>query len=68
MGLYYPLPEELDELQARRALNSSRLAHLWCSIYEEQHVDEQIAIYGGAKLDSSYARKLDYTHHETFQN
>ena len=55
LGLYYPLPLEGDHEQWALALNESKLARLWCSIYTEGEVDRQITKYGGAKLPSRLA-------------
>lgn len=63
LGLYYPLPFH-NEDECRRALNSSRLKSLWCSIYTQAEVAEQIAEYGGTIMPSEFAAKLDYDHHE----
>ena len=61
LGLYYPCPSSIkSSLAFRVALNSSKLSKLWCSVYTEEEVDEQIAISGGTKLPESYGGKLDY--------
>lgn len=59
IGIYYPLPFD-TELKNRLALSSSRLKLLWCSLYDEQQVDEAIREFGGIKLPASFARALDY--------
>ena len=66
VDLYYPLPFE-DEIKCRVALNSSRLKHLWCSVYSEGETDEFIAEFGGMKLPDYMADKLDYDSHEIAQ-
>jgi hypothetical protein len=62
-GTYYPLPDALDEMQCRIALNSSRLARLWASVYTRAEVDKQIAEWGGIILPDSLAAHLDYNYH-----
>lgn len=69
LGVYYPLPFA-DENSARRALNSSGLKRLWCSVYTREQVAEQLDTYGGVQLPDTFARKLDYDsweveHHES---
>lgn len=66
-GLYYPLPTELNTyIQQRKALNTSKLKALWCSIYSVKEVDGQIEKFGGQKLPDRLARTLDYEHHKVF--
>lgn len=67
LGLYFPLPDDLQTRQQRGvALNSSKLAANWCSVYTKKEVAEQIAQFGGMKLPDEYARRLDYDHHQVF--
>lgn len=63
IGLYYPKPPELDSMQFRLALNSSRLKSLWHSIYETKEVERQLLEYGGQMLPDKYAYRLDYDSH-----
>lgn len=64
LGVYYPLPDELDtELLQRLAMNSSRLSKIWYSVYTEAEVDRQITEFGGTKLPDSTADNLDYDSH-----
>lgn len=67
LGLYYPLPPncETDE-QRRLALATSKLKHLWCAIYTEAEVDDQVKHFGVAKLPDSFSRKLDYDYDQVF--
>ena len=59
LDVYFPLPEGMDEMEAREALNKSSLANLWCSVYDEKWVDEEAAKYGPVlKLDDRFARRL----------
>lgn len=60
MGLYFQLPLGLTEAQCRMALNSSKLARLWCSIYKESEIDEQIAKRGGYKVNNAQLLEYDY--------
>jgi len=59
LGLYYPLPFE-DETICRLALQTSRLANLWCAVYPEDEINDHITKWGGIKLDDSYSKRLDY--------
>lgn len=59
MGVYYPLPFD-NERDNRVALNTSKLAKLWCSIYPKDEVDKQVRKYGGCVLPAEFALKLDY--------
>lgn len=59
LGLYYPLPFD-NELQNRKALNTSRLSKVWCSVYSRDQVEEQIKQFGGLMLPDEFATKLDY--------
>lgn len=63
IGLYYPKPPELDTMQFRLALNSSRLKSLWHSIYDAAEVRRQLLEYGGQMLPIEYASRLDYDSH-----
>lgn len=56
LGLYFPVGA--DEAAARRDLNESKLARLWCSVYPEKIVDEQIQRWGGVKLPDDFASRL----------
>lgn len=69
IGMYFPLPAELETDDQRRvALSTSRLARLWCAVYDEAEVDRQIAEYRhGTKLPDDCARRLDYDAHEVFR-
>lgn len=61
LGLYYPIPDELDNrLLQGAAMNSSKLKSLWHSIYPSEEVDRQIQEYGGMKLPDQFAQRLDY--------
>lgn len=65
LGLYYPLPNfienaQLNDIAQRTALYTSKLARLWCAIYDEGDVDVQIAEHGGYRLPSNCASQLDY--------
>lgn len=68
LGLYYPLPQVFDDSPERQrlAMNSSRLAKLWHSVYSSDEVDRQIKEFGGLKLPDEFARRLDYDHHAVF--
>lgn len=67
LGLYFPLPDQLATREQRwLAMNSSKLAKLWCSVYDEQEVDRQIKQFGGEKLSDRLSRSLDYDHHTVF--
>jgi hypothetical protein len=56
IGLYYPIGD--DEGRGRLALNESKLEKLWCSVYTESQVDEQITQFGGMKLPANYVRRI----------
>jgi hypothetical protein len=60
VGLYYPMPSELSYEQCHHAMNTSKLAKLWCAIYTEEQVDGFLVKYGGQKLNSVRASTLDY--------
>lgn len=62
IGLYYPLPFD-DERICRVALNTSKLAKLWCAVYTREQVDSAIAEFGGARLADKFAGNLDYDSH-----
>jgi len=65
LGVYCPLPAELDNMVLRRvALNSSRLKHLWCAVYTEEEVKRFVSQHDGVVLPDRYARMLDYDAHE----
>jgi hypothetical protein len=66
LGVYYPLPFEDPDL-CRVALNTSKLKSLWCSIYDEETVDQAMEQFGGVKLPEGFARKLDYDSHAVSQ-
>lgn len=57
LGVYYPLPNA-DETTCRLLLNESQLKSLWCGIYNENQVDEQIEEYGGVKLPDNFCVAL----------
>ena len=49
IGLYLPMSSP-DVHEARINLNNSKLAKLWCAVYPESVVNEQIKKSGGIKL------------------
>lgn len=59
LGLYYPIEADSKD-QARVMINTSKLKGLWCSIYRDDELDEQLAQFGGIKLPMGFTRKLDY--------
>lgn len=64
-GLYYPIPDELDTDELRRAgMFTSRLKDLWHSIYPAAEVQRQVAEFGGTILPDDFARRLDYDSHK----
>lgn len=63
LGMYYPLPADLNKTQCRAALNSSRLRSLWHSVYTREDVLEQIGKFGGLMLPDGLASHLDYDSH-----
>lgn len=65
LGVYYPLPFA-DEGKNRVALQTSRLKHLWCSVYTLEETQKQISEMGGIMLDESFVDKLDFNPHEVF--
>jgi len=64
LGVYYPIGSD-DDTTCRVYMNNSKLKHLWCSIYSEEKVDEQIRKWGGVKLPPDMAHRLDYDIYET---
>jgi hypothetical protein len=67
LGLYYPLPDELETREQRGiAMNTSKLKSLWCSIYPEGEVDIQLLQFGGSKLPDECAGRLDYDYYAVF--
>lgn len=63
LGMYYPLPADLNKAQCRAALNTSRLKSLWHSVYTREDVLEQIGKFGGQMLPDGLASHLDYDSH-----
>lgn len=62
VGVYYPLPFN-NEGKNRIALNTSRLQHLWCSVYTRKEVEAQIERFGGLMLPDKFVHDLDYDSH-----
>lgn len=60
LGIYFPVSDDWNEAQIRRALNTSRLKNLWCSVYPRKEVFSQIIAYGGQILPDNFINMLDY--------
>ena len=67
LGVYYPVNAK-DEHTARLMLNSSKLAKLWCGIYDPEMTQGLICDHGGIMLDDAYAQRLDYNCHFVEEN
>lgn len=61
LGMYYPMPAELDTVtKCCLALNTSKLKSLWSSVYSKRAAEAQIQQYGGLLLPDNLAAHLDY--------
>ena len=68
LGLYYPLPDDLEsDVERRVALNTSKLGRLWCQIYPRAEAERAMREHGGEMLPIEYARRLDYDSHAVHQ-
>lgn len=69
LGLYFPLPPELEtEVQRRLGLITSGLKLKWCGIYPEQDTRDMVDRFGGVILPDHFAKQLDYDHFEVFDS
>lgn len=64
LGLYLPLPirpdvEKQDACDlGALLLNNSKMARLWCSIYEQGYAAELVGRFGGLLLPNEHAARL----------
>lgn len=70
LGLYFPLPIELDDdlKKAAKAVNSSKLKAVWCSLYTEKAAQLCVSQFGGTLLPDSFASQLDYDSDYEFES